>query len=193
MHRFILLAGALLVVCAASNASAQFVVSPFIGTTVTSPTATGSSTKPGYGVAFGGLGKVVGAETEIAFFPEIIDNSANAIAKNKAITFSGDMLIGPTVGAVKPYFAFGAGSLNLNVTQLSNVVIPNPTSISNNYFTFNAGGGVIGFFAKHLGVRGDLRYTRAFGLKLTDTPDKNPLALDKFNFWRAYFGLAARF
>jgi opacity protein-like surface antigen len=190
MNRF--LGGALLVLFAACDAAAQGFVSPFVGTTLTSPTSTGSSTKPGFGVAFGGLGKVVGGETELAYFPEIIDNSANAIAKSRVMTFSGGTLIGPTVGRVKPYVAIGAGDLFLNVTKLSNVVVPNPESISKNYFTFNAGGGVFGFFTEHLGVRGDLRYTRAFGIKITDL-ENGGLALDHFNFWRASFGLAAKF
>jgi len=79
----------------------------------------------------------------------------------------------------------------LNVTSLSNVVLPN-ADFSKNYFTFNVGGGVIGFFTDHLGARGDLRYTRAFGIKIEDLATTG-LSLDKFNFWRATFGLAVKF
>jgi hypothetical protein len=193
MNRFAFFAGVLLVSFAAREAAAQGFVSPFVGTTLTSPSKTGSHTKPGYGIAFGALGKVVGAETEIGFYPEIIDNSANALAKNKVISISGDTLIGPTIGPVKPYFAIGAGNLHLNVTKASSVLVPTPDTISNNYFTFNAGGGVVGFFTGHLGVRGDLRYFRAFGFKITDLQPSTGLALDKFNFWRANFGLVAKF
>lgn len=192
MNRFILLGGALLVLLAARDAAAQGFVSPFVGTTLTSPTSTGSSTKPGFGVAFGGLGKIAGFETELAYFPEIIDNSANALAKNRVISFAGDMLIGPTMGRAKPYVALGAGDLHLNVTKLSSVVVPNPESISNDYFTFNVGGGAMGFFTKHLGVRGDLRYYRAFGIKITDLENAG-LSLNHFNFWRASGGLAVKF
>ena len=71
-------------------------------------------------------------------------------------------------------------------------MVPTPESISNNYFTFNAGGGVMGFFTDHLGVRADLRYFRAFGIKITDLENAG-IALDKFNFWRASFGLALKF
>jgi len=71
-------------------------------------------------------------------------------------------------------------------------VVPNPESISNNYFTINAGGGVMGFFTDHLGVRADLRYYRAFGIDISDLENAG-LRLDKFNFWRASFGLAAKF
>src|SRR6185312_13488239 len=98
MNRFILLSVAILSIFAARDAAAQGFINPFLVTTLSSPTEAGSNTKAGFGIAFGGMGKVVGGETEIAWIPELIDNSANAIAKNKVLTFSGDMLIGPTVG-----------------------------------------------------------------------------------------------
>ena len=47
----------------------------------------------------------------------------------------------------------------------------------------------MGFFTEHLGVRGDLRYYKAFGIKITDLEEAG-ITLDKFNFWRASFGLA---
>ena len=191
MHRSLFL-GVLLVVLAAHDAAAQGFISPFVGTTLTSPSDRGSSTKPGFGVAFGSVGRIVGAESEFAFYPEVIDNSANAVAKSRVISISGGPLIGPTIGRVKPYVALGVGNLNLNVTGISSVIIPNPESISNNYFTFNAGGGVMGFFTDNLGVRGDLRYYRAFGIKFEDL-EESGLALDKFNFWRASFGIVAKF
>jgi opacity protein-like surface antigen len=191
MKRFTIAAALLLLVAVSRDAAAQGFISPFLGTTLSSPSDAGSHTKPGYGVAFGALGKVIGGETEIAYFPELLDNSANAIAKNKIVTFSGNTLIGPTVGRVKPYVGLGAGNLHLNVTSLSNVVLPN-ADFSKNYFTFNVGGGVIGFFTNHLGARGDLRYTRAFGIKIEDLATTG-LSLDKFNFWRATFGLAVKF
>jgi hypothetical protein len=192
MRRFVLILVAAGCASLPQAAAAQGFINPFVGTTLTSPTGSGGSSKAGFGVALGALGKIVGGETEIAYYPEVLDNTANALAKNKVITFSGNTLIGPTIGPVKVYGAVGVGDLYLNVTSLQSVVIPNPTSISTNYFTFNAGGGVVGFFSAHFGVRGDLRYYRAFGLKVTDFQGAG-LALDKFDFWRANVGLAIKF
>jgi opacity protein-like surface antigen len=192
MNKLFLLAGTVLALLLPHNAAAQGFINPFAGTTLSSPTDAGSHTKPGFGVAFGSVGKVVGAETEFAYFPELIDNSANALAKSRVISLSASTLIGPKIGAVKPYFAFGFGNLRLNVTKASSVLVPDPESISSNHFTFNAGGGVMGFFMEHLGARGDLRYTKAFGFKLTDLEGAG-LSLDKFNFWRATFGLVVKF
>jgi hypothetical protein len=181
-----------LFVSAARMSAAQGFVSPFVDTTLTSPSAAGSSSKPGFGVAIGNVGKIIGAETEIGYQPEVIDNTANALQKSRVITFSGNTLIGPTIGRIKAYGAVGVGDLHLNVTRLSSLVIPNPSSISTNYFTVNVGGGVMGFFTTHLGVRADLRYFRAYGFKVTDLETAG-LALDRFDFWRASIGFAAKF
>jgi hypothetical protein len=176
---------------APSTASAQGFINVFAATTVTSPTKTGSSTKPGFGIALGSAGKLIGAETEIVYFPELLDNSANALSQNKVVTFSANTLIGPKIGAVKVYGAIGAGDLYLNVTSAKSLVLPDPKSISNNYFTFNAGGGVIAFLG-HFGVRGDVRYYRAFGLKAADI-EAGTLTLDNFNFWRLAGGVVLKF
>ena len=50
----------------------------------------------------------------------------------------------------------------------------------------------MGFFNSHLGVRGDLRYYRAFGLNLADL-ELDRLSVNHFNFWRANIGLVAKF
>ena len=182
----------LVFVSAPHDASAQGFVSPFVDTTLSSPSATGGSSKPGFGIALGNIGKIIGAETEIGYQPEVIDNTANALEKSRVITFSGNTLIGPTIGRLKVYGAVGAGDLFLNVTKLSSLVIPNPASISTNYFTVNVGGGVMGFFTTHMGVRADLRYFRAYGFKIADLQAAG-LVLDRFDFWRASIGFAAKF
>ncbi|HEY7290016.1 MAG TPA: outer membrane beta-barrel protein [Vicinamibacterales bacterium] len=182
------------------EASAQgFFLSPFVGTTLTSPTPNGSASKPSFGVAFGNLGKIVGFDTEIAYFPELLDNNASDAARSKVLTFSGDMLIGPMIGPVKAYAAVGAGDLLLNVQSLGSVVASpvasasNPESLSSNYFTFNVGGGAIAFFNPHFGIRGDLRYFRAFGFDLPGLEATDQLTLSHFDFWRASVGLAMKF
>jgi hypothetical protein len=192
MKRFTSTAFALLLLALPRDGAAQGFINPFVGTTLTSPSAKGGHSKAGFGIAFGGIGGIVGGESEFAYYPEVIDTTANNLSKSRVITFSGSTLIGPMIGPVKVYGAIGAGNLNLNVTSLSSLVIPNATTISSNYFTFNAGGGVMGFFSKHIGVRGDLRYYRAFGFKISDVAGAG-LALDRFDFWRAGFGLVAKF
>ena len=185
-------AAVFLVVAGARGAAAQIFVNPFVDTTLSAPSTSGSRSQPGFGIAIGNVGTIVGFETEFAYHPELFDNAANALAKSHVITLAQNILVGPTIGRVKPYGAAGAGDLYLNVTRLSSVVIPNPESISTNYFTVNVGGGLMGFVTAHLGVRADLRYYRAYGFKLTDLQTAG-LALDRFDFWRAGVGVVAKF
>ena len=56
---------------------------------------------------------------------------------------------------------------------------------------WNAGAGVMGYFADHIGVRGDLRYIRGFNetdFGIFDTPDN----LGALRFWRASIGVVIR-
>jgi hypothetical protein len=183
---------ALAMVLGAHDAAAQGFINPFAGTTLTSPSVNGTKSKPGFGVAFGSLGGFFGADTEIAYYPEVLDKAANGLAKSRAFTFSGDMLIGPKIGPVKPYAAGGAGNMWVNVTSVKSIFIPNPESISNSYFTVNVGGGVVALLAPHFGVRGDARYFRAFGFNTTDLSGAG-LKLSHFDFWRAAGGLVLTF
>lgn len=186
---------ALVIVFAPRAAAAQqpsFFISPFVDTTLTSPSGSGTS-KAGYGVSFGTLGRIVGAETEITYHPQIIDNEANALTKSHVLTFAENFLIGPTIGPVKPYGTIGGGDLHLNFTSLSSAANPTPASISNNYFTLDYGGGVAYFFNKRIGARGDLRHYRAYGLNFEDLQSSGGLKFNKFDFWRASLGVAFTF
>ena len=192
MKRLVTIVASVLGVFTARTASAQGFINPFIGATLTSPSPNSDSSKMGYGIALGSLGKIVGFETEIAYFPEILDNQGGGLAQSKAFMFGADTLIGPTMGPVKVYGAIGFGNLYLNVSNLSSIVIPNAESISNNYFAINYGGGVAGFFSSHFGVKGDLRYFKAYGFNLDDF-EGTSLKFDNFNFWRGTVGLLIKF
>jgi opacity protein-like surface antigen len=181
------------------RASAQnFFLSPFLDTTLTSPTGSGGASKAGFGVSFGKFPGVIGTETEIAYHPEILDNDLNALAKSHVFTGSQNLLFGPRIGKTRPYGAVGAGDLYLNVSSAS-LGVPKDIdgfaeSLSNNYFTLNFGGGAMYFFTKRVAVRGDLRYFKAYGLDLPDAETENlSLKFKKFTFWRLGFGAAFAF
>lgn len=193
MKRIAILALGFVLLAGAQKAAAETFLNPFVGTTLSSPSSTGSHSKPGVGISFGSSGGFIGAETEVTYFPELLDNSANKLSKSRVVTFSANTLIGPHIGPVKVYGAFGFGGLYLNVSSVSSIVVPDPQSVTNNYFTFNVGGGAMGYFSSHFGVRGDLRYFRAFGFSATDVQNTGTLTLNKFDFWRANVGLAIRF
>ena len=193
--RLILIGVTLLTFSAAQKAEAQgFIINPFFTTTLTSPSG-GGHTKPGVGLAFGTNRKILSLETEIAYHPQIIDTALDG-SKSKVLTFSGDMIIGPTIGHVKGYGAVGAGDLHLNFKSLSKLAATDMDSLASNYFTFNVGGGAIYYLTDHLGVRADLRYLRAYGIDfaaLEAAEATDSLSLKHFDFWRLNIGLAAKF
>ena len=110
-------AAVFLVVSGARGASAQVFVNPFVDTTLSSPSTGGSTSQPGFGIAIGNVGHVVGFETELSYHPSLIDNSANALAKNRVLSLSGGLLLGPTIGPVNSTLAVANRSAGKPVTE----------------------------------------------------------------------------
>jgi len=184
---------AMIVVCSigtAREASAQGFLNPFIGATLSSPSPLGGRSQPGFGIAFGSIGLIFGGDFEIAYYPEVLDSQANGLDNTKAITLAANSMIGPRIGPVKIYGAFGAGDTILSATPFSTLTNPSPSSITSHYFTVNSGGGLIVFFGR-LGFRGDVRYFRAYGFNFSDV--QGTAGFDRLNFWRGTAGLAVRF
>ena len=150
----------------------------------------GCLTTPGFGVAFGSIGLIFGGEAELAYFPEVIDNEANGLDRNRAWMFSANTFIGPRIGPVKVYGTFGVGDTILSATPLAAAGNPSPSNLSSHHFTTNAGGGLMVFVGR-LGFKGDLRHFRAYGFSVTDI--QSSVAFDHFQFWRGTVGLAIRF
>jgi hypothetical protein len=65
-------------------------------------------------------------------------------------------------------------------------------SSSNNMFGWDAGGGVMGYFTDHVGLRGDLRYLRATSDLKTGLTNLPNLDGNGLHFWRATVGVVFR-
>jgi len=65
-------------------------------------------------------------------------------------------------------------------------------SISRNDFGYTLGGGVMGYFTDHVGLRGDLRYFRNFKADVVDITNVD-FERGTFSFGRASIGLLLRF
>ena len=95
-------------------------------------------------------------------------------------------MIGPKIGPVQPYFLAGLGLMKSRVELTPESLF----TTTNNHFAWDVGGGVIGFFGEHVGIRGDVRYFHAFqdlrvlGLTLDDM---------KLNFGRGSAALVFKF
>jgi hypothetical protein len=105
-------------------------------------------------------------------------------------------------GHVQPFASAGVGAITLGSNQLNNLTGDTNNAVTNTVqpddtrFGGNIGGGVM-VFGGNWGVRGDVRYFRAFSdNNITSTGNAQQDALNTvlpgLNFWRANIGLALR-
>jgi opacity protein-like surface antigen len=148
---------ALTFVGSARRADAQGFISPFLGYNFGGdagcPQITDCKDKQAnYGVAFGALGSIVGFEAEVARTNEFFGESSNQ--STSVLTFMGNFMLAPKFGPIQPY---GVGGLGLMRTSIESA----GQNDDENQIAWNVGGGLIGFFSSHVGVRGDVRYFHA--------------------------------
>ena len=65
-------------------------------------------------------------------------------------------------------------------------------SAKNNMWGWNAGAGVMGYFNDHVGVRGDLRYTRGFEDLATGNTVIDLTGNNQLHYWRVQLGVVLR-
>jgi len=146
--------------------------------------------RAGFGVTAGGMGAgIIGGEVDFGYSPSFFGTS-NDFGSNTVIDLMGNVIIGipiggTTGGGVRPYGTAGVGLIR---TQIDGGRLFNASSsVSDNQFGFNIGGGVMGFFGDHFGLRGDIRYMRVF----SGNPI-NGLDLGRLNFTRLSIGVVFR-
>jgi len=154
----ILVLAALTLVGAVRQANAQGFISPFIGYNFGGdagcPAITNCEDKhANYGVGFGALGSVVGFEAEVAHTSDFFGATPNQ--STSVLTFMGNFMLAPKIGPIQPYGLGGIGLMRTSVESAGQ-------NDDENQVAWDIGGGVIGFFSAHVGVRGDVRYFHAF-------------------------------
>ncbi len=171
------------------EASAQVIISPFIGYNFGGdagcPEITGCSDKNiNWGASIGAVGPLVGMELEFGYANDFFGES-NAY-KSNVLTVTGNFMLAPRFGPVQPYGVIGLGLIKAEADLTSDVF----TDTDLNDFGWDAGGGLMVFFGKNVGVRGDIRYFHSFqarqliGLQPTE---------DKLDFGRLSGGIVFRF
>jgi opacity protein-like surface antigen len=170
-------------------ASAQGFVSPFIGYDFSGdsgcPELAGCEDKNlNFGVGFGTMGSILGFEMDFGYAKDFFGESADY--SSSVLTFTGNVLLGPQIGPVRPYGAAGLGLIKTNVDFTTLGLL----ETDNNHFGWDLGGGLMIFFGETVGIRGDIRHFHAFqdlsllGLTIGDT---------KLDFGRASGSLVFRF
>jgi hypothetical protein len=165
---------ALLVLGTSSLARAEGFISPFIGYNFGGDSgceeiSNCDNKSRNLGVSIGSLGNVVGGEFEFNFIDNFFGDRTDV--SSNVFTLMGNVMFAPKVGAVQPYVLTGLGLMKTHVE----FTVPGLVEANNNHLAWNIGGGIMGFFNPHVGVRGDLRYFHAFqdldllGLSIADT------------------------
>jgi hypothetical protein len=177
------------IVCAAAPARAQGFISPMIGAdyggNAQCPNLSGcEANKTNVSVSFGAMGNVFAFEEEVAYAPSFF-GTAPGLASS-VFTLMSNVMLAPKIGPIRPYVEGGVGLMKTHAELTRASVF----TTDNNGLGWDFGGGVIGFFGEHVGLRGDLRAFRAFrdlavlGFVLNDS---------KINYGRASVGLVLKF
>jgi opacity protein-like surface antigen len=134
-----------------------------------------------WGGSLGALGSIVGFEVEWTHEGEFTGDRPTPISLT---TLMGNFMIAPKITIVQPYGLVGLGDIRTKANDVSNS--------SDDQIGWTIGGGVIVHVAKHLGVKGDVRYYHSF--EASDLLGIN-LGLDnnKVDFGRAGFGVVIKF
>ena len=140
---------------------------------------------------------LIGAEFLGDFAPNFHINNALLADNPNVNSYMANVIGAVPIGSeatVQPYVSGGLGGIQLRSDMLT---IGGPATESNQTkFGGNIGAGVMAF-AGNVGIRGDLRYYRAFnnGVSTTATTPADVFAqslLSGLDFWRANIGIALR-
>jgi opacity protein-like surface antigen len=156
------------------DAQAQGFISPFIGYNFGGDSGCRDlqdcrDKKLNWGVAFGAMGDVVGFEEEFAYSPDFFGNVPGL--SSNLMTLMSNFMVNPKIGPIRPYFLVGVGLIKSRVEFTPLGIL----ETSNNDFGWDIGGGLMGFFGEHFGLRGDVRYFHSFqnfelfGLNIEET------------------------
>ena len=112
------------------------------------------STKRTWAVAIGGGGAHgIGSELEYSETRDFFETS-NGVAHGKIMTLMPSIFVAVPIGRLRPYGILGFGFIRQRNESTQGGVFSN---LSDDDIGYNIGAGVIYQFARHAGVRGDLR------------------------------------
>ena len=134
---------------------------------------------------------VIGGELGFGYSPSFF-GTANDFGHNTVIDLMGNLILGVPIGGsrgagIRPFVTGGLGLLRTQIDGGTLTAI----SATNNMLGWNAGAGVMGYFNDHVGVRGDLRYTRGFEDVATGNTAID-LNGNQLHYWRLQLGVVLR-
>ena len=185
---------------APAKASADWLFTPFLGSTFGGSANLGGQggdfkdefeRKLNYGASLAATGAgPIGFELDFGYSPNFFglsdDTNFNLTGDGNVTTLTGNLLIGPSSGRVRPYIVGGVGLIRSKVDNPSQFF----DKVSTNDFGLDAGAGIIGLFSENVGLRGDIRFFRSLQ---DNDPDSFDLSLGSFKFWRGTLGITFKF
>jgi Outer membrane protein beta-barrel domain len=203
---FVRLAGASLVslLLVAAPVRADILLTPFVGGTFGGSASSqladivGDQSKTTFGgsIAIMSAG-VFGVEGDLGYTPKFFGTDLQvagvpvSLAQNNVLTAMGNLMLGIPLQnsngpGVRPYAVAGIGLIRQRLNLASGLVGYTVKDLG-----YDVGGGVLVFFSRNVGIRGDLRYFRTLGGNtISDLIDLQPGA---FNFTRASVGVTFRY
>jgi opacity protein-like surface antigen len=147
-------------------ARADFLIIPFFGVNFGGDSSTELSdaldaSQYNWGVSFAWMGAgVFGVEGDIGYSNDFFGKTD--AGGSSVLSMSGNLLLGIPFGGqqgfgVRPYGVVGVG-----IIRPDGDAFPQSDVFGENKVAWNFGGGVMLFFASHVGVRGEVRYFRTF-------------------------------
>lgn len=189
---------ALLCLCfPATPAHADWLITPFLGTTFAPKTSfLVFDEEQGRKLTFGGAvvligGGILGIEGDFAHTPGFFEGEdpLALVVSSRVTTFSGNLVVAAPLAltreSLRPYLVTGLGLMQARSKNVADLF-----PVDRNLLSATFGGGAIGLVSERTGVRFDIRHMRSVG------GAKNPFdrpGVARLSFWRASAGVVFRY
>ena len=188
---------ATLLLCASTaTAHADWLFTPFIGTSLGAETSflvfdEGAGRKLTFGGSVALLGSgILGVEADIGHTPGFFEgNDPNGLVLSSRVTTVGGNVIlaaplAVTRESLRPYAVAGLGLMQARTKNAADLF-----PVDRNLLGLTIGGGALGFLTERTGLRFDIRHIRAI------SGAENPFVpgVSRLSFWRATAGVTIRY
>jgi hypothetical protein len=138
-----------------------------------------------FGVSGGWMGRWFGGEGEFGWSPSFFDSDSGFRTKHSAESYTATGLVGPRLGAARPYGAFGLGVMRSRIEEVGSLA-----TLTDSRPAMHAGGGLM-WERRRSALRVDARYVRT----LDDQEPSGNVFQETFanlDYWRIGGGVAFR-
>ena len=189
----------LVVLALAADARADWLLTPFLGTTLAGQSAQVQFDPDAVATKhwlFGGSvtwlgGSVLGIEADFAWVPGIFedDNTASLVTASSAITLSGNVIaalpVSVTRESLRPYLVGGFGTIHAKAED--RICLEDCEQLTEP--ALQVGGGAVGMINDRAGLRFDFRQVRTIRREENLTGERRA----KLSFWRLCVGVVIRY